>query len=136
MIFIYNYTINKFISILIIPLILDILLIVLNKLLSKLIKIKSISSVRSDTKGLEIYEFGTHSIGVITTISNNQFIILCILFLIFDIELIFLIPFIIEIKLLLSIQILIILIFSHLIIYSLLIELYESIIIWYKPSQI
>ena len=73
-------------------LVLSVLLIVLNKLIFQLIQNKSNSQLRTYTKGLETYEFGTHSIGLITTLSNNQFIILSIIFLLFDIELIFIIP--------------------------------------------
>ena len=88
----YNYNLYKLCLIVIVPTILAGILINLNKFLHKLLSIKSLSSKRSTLKGLETYEFGASSIGNIVTISNNQFIILSILFLIFDIELIFLIP--------------------------------------------
>ena len=75
------------------------LLILLNKILFKLLRLKSISSARSSSRGLETYEFGTHSVGSVGTISSNQIFILAIIFLIFDIELIFLIPWVINLNL-------------------------------------
>jgi NADH:ubiquinone oxidoreductase subunit 3 (subunit A) len=89
--FIYTYNIQTYI-IFLVPIILSSILIILNRIFSKLIKLKSISTERSVTRGYETYEFGTHSIGSISTMSNNQFIILAILFLIFDVELIYIIP--------------------------------------------
>ena len=88
----YSINILQFLVTIFTPLILLIVLTALNKVLAKLINPKSAQFVRSNTKGKETYEFGTHSIGTLKSISNNQFIILAILFLIFDIELIFLIP--------------------------------------------
>lgn len=118
-----------------VPIILMVVLITLNKIFSKLIKLKSLQSIRSTNRGRETYEFGTNSIGSVKSISNNQFIILAILFLIFDIELIFLLPWILNIKFLWSVSNLTLLLFSHIIIYSLIIELKENILVWYKPKK-
>lgn len=95
--YIYNNFYNKILLILIIISILSILLIILNKFIFKFLNNKSILQYRTFNRGLETYEFGTQSIGLITTVSNNQFIILTILFLLFDIELIFIIPWVINI---------------------------------------
>ena len=91
---------------------------------------------RSTSKGLETYEFGTQSIGSITTISSNQFLILAILFLLFDIELIFLIPWCIGLPTLTSIPNLVIIIFIHCILYSLVIELKYNALNWYKATNL
>ena len=72
--------------------ILSFLLILLNKIVFKFLNLKTLNNVRSKNKGLETYEFGTHSIGLVSTISSNQILILAIIFLLFDIEIIFLIP--------------------------------------------
>lgn len=117
-------------------LILSILLIVLNKILFKLLKLKSINNKRSLTRGLETYEFGTHSIGMVYSISSNQIFILSVIFLLFDIELIFLIPWVINMNLVWSIGNLVMVVFCNFIMYSLIIELYFNILVWYKNKKI
>lgn len=107
----------------------------LNLIFYKILENKAISKERSLNKGLETYEFGTHSIGLVTTISSNQFLILAILFLLFDIELVFLIPWTIGIGTLINPSNIIILLFSHCIIYSLVLELYFNILNWYKLNK-
>lgn len=117
-------------------LILSILLIVLNKILFKLLKLKSINNKRSLNRGLETYEFGTHSIGMVYSISSNQIFILSVIFLLFDIELIFLIPWVINMNLVWSIGNLVMVVFCNFIMYSLIIELYFNILVWYKNKKI
>ena len=78
--------------------ILSTLLVILNKIVFKFLKLNTVSQTRSKNKGLETYEFGTHSIGLISTVSSNQIFILAIIFLLFDIEIIFLISWVINLN--------------------------------------
>ena len=96
----------------------------LNKIIYKIIENKTVNTKRSTKKGLETYEFGTQSIGYISSISSNQFIILGILFLLFDVELVFLIPWCVGSDFLSSLPTLIILIFINCIFYCLALEIY------------
>ena len=115
--------------------VLSFLLVVLNKIIFKFLKLKSNSQLGSKNKGLETYEFGTHSVGMISTISSNQIFILAIIFLLFDIEIIFLVPWILNLNLTWVLGNLGMLFFSNLILYSFFIELYLNILVWYKNKK-
>jgi NADH:ubiquinone oxidoreductase subunit 3 (subunit A) len=66
--------------------------------------------------------------------SNNQFIILAILFLIFDVELIYIIPWITEVDVFFTWTNTVFVFLCHVILYSLVIELHEGVLIWYKQT--
>ena len=82
---------NNSIKVVMLVLILAVLLVILNQIVFNFLKISSAGNIRSKNRGLETYEFGTHSIGSVSTISSNQIFILAIIFLLFDIEIIFII---------------------------------------------
>ena len=125
----YQSTYQTFYQIIILITLLSALLIILNKVLYKILKLKSFSNIRSKNRGLETYEFGTHSIGLVSTISSNQIFILAIVFLLFDIEILFIVPWIVNINLTWTLGNLCMLTFCNFIIYSFILELYLNILL-------
>ena len=111
------------------------LLIILNRILFKLLNPQSPSTQRSKNKGLETYEFGTHSIGFVSTVSSNQIFILAVVFLLFDIEILFLVPWTVNLHITWSLGNTCMIVFCNFIVYSFLLELYLNILLWYKYKK-
>ena len=132
----YKNIFTSFCSVIILILILSILLILLNQILFKLLHNQKSNQERIKNKGLETYEFGTHSVGLISTIGSNQIFVLAIIFLLFDIEIIFLVPWIINVENTWALGNSLMLIFCNFILYSFMLELYFGLLVWYKNKKI
>ena len=132
----YKNIFTSFYSVIILILILSILLILLNQILFKLLHNQKSNQERIKNKGLETYEFGTHSVGLISTIGSNQIFVLAIIFLLFDIEIIFLVPWIINVENTWALGNSLMLIFCNFILYSFMLELYFGLLVWYKNKKI
>lgn len=82
-------------------------------------------------KGSTTFEFGAESMGTADLVVNNQFIILGIIFILFDLEVVFLIPWVLCAGALSGISKLVIIIFANFLFLSLAIELWNNILVWY-----
>ena len=126
----------NFYFIILLSFVLSLLLVLLNKCVFKFLTVPFTNQARTKNRGFETYEFGTHSVGSVSTISSNQVFILAIIFLLFDIELVFLISWVVNLNITWNLGNFLILFFCNLIVYSFLLELYSGILVWYKNKKI